>query len=73
MDELKKEFKEMAKAKGLDMAEDALKELLELALEMLPKLAAKTDNKIDDMVVPLLAMIKPQLLVMIDKLDGEEG
>ena len=73
MEELKKELVQDAKAKGLDIAEDSLKSLVEFAFDALPKIAAKTETKLDDMFVPVLALIKPTVMKLVDKLDGKAG
>lgn len=72
MEELKKEILEEAKAKGLDLAEDSIKAVVEFALAALEKVALKSENKIDDLVVSLLPILKPKLMELIDLIDGEK-
>ena len=73
MDELKKELLEEAKKKGLDIAEDGLKNLAEFVFDMLPKIAEKSENSYDDILVPMLMMVKPKVMELIDQIDGQEG
>ena len=68
---LKEELLELLKDKGLDIAEEALKDLVEGVFEILPVLVSKTENTYDDLLVPMLGLIKPKILEMIDKIDGE--
>jgi len=63
----------MLKAKGLDIAEDSLKELLETVLTVAEELVKKSENKYDDLLLVILPQIKPYLLEAIDKLDGQVG
>lgn len=69
----KKALVEMLKAKGLDIAEDALKDLLDVALSIAEELVKKSENKYDDLLLVVLPQIKPYLLEAIDKLDGQVG
>lgn len=72
-EELKKELKEEAKKRGLDFAEESVKKTAEFLFDAFPKIAAATDNKVDDAVVPFLGLAKPMVMDLIDKIDGEEG
>lgn len=64
MEELKKE--------GLDVAEDAAMGACKAVFKALPKFFLATENKYDDMVIALLPVIEPQLMKLLDKIDGEE-
>lgn len=64
---------DLAKAKGLDIAEDALGKLLEAAFEIAEEMVKKSENKYDDLLLVVLPQIKPYLLEAIDKLDGQQG
>jgi len=61
------------KAKGLDIAEDALKDALEALFEVAEELVKKSENKYDDLLLVILPQIKPYLLEAIDKIDGQQG
>lgn len=60
-------------AKGLDVAEDAAKVVLEAVVEWINESAVKSEGKIDDLLVPLMAALKPIADKEIDKIDKKEG
>ena len=61
------------KAKGIEVAEDALILLLDEVLDYAAKKVIETENKFDDMLIAVLPIIKSQLADLIDKVDGKEG
>lgn len=61
------------KKEGLDIAEDAAISAVKAVFKSLPAFFAATENKYDDMVVGLLPVIEPQIIMLLDKIDGEEG
>jgi len=61
------------KAKGIEVAEDALVLLLDEVLDYAAKKVIETENKFDDMLIAVLPIIKSQLVDLIDKVDGKEG
>lgn len=61
------------KAKGLDIAEEALKDAMEAVLMVAEEVVRKSENKYDDLLLVILPQIKPYLLEAIDKLDGQQG
>jgi hypothetical protein len=64
---------EKLKAKGLDVAEDAAKILVEETLDWVVEEAGKSENKVDDLVVAILPIVKPHILNAVDKIDGVKG
>jgi hypothetical protein len=64
---------EKLKAKGLDVAEDAAKILVEETLNWVSEEALKSENKVDDLVVAILPIVKPHILNAVDKIDGVKG
>ena len=68
-----KDLGEKLKAKGLDIAEDASVLVLGSVIDWLQESAVKSENKVDDIVAPLLGAVKPYILDQIDRLDGEKG
>lgn len=73
-DELKKKIVDLAKAKGLNIAEDAAQDLQDLAFEIITEIVALTENTYDDMIWAAVKGKADELLDgLIDKLDGEEG
>ena len=70
----KQELIDLAKAKGLDIAEDALQNIGELALEIVGKLIAQSENKYDDMIwAAVQGKASEELKKLIDKVDGQVG
>ena len=61
------------KGKGLDLAEDAAGIILDSTIDWLVESAIKSENKIDDIVAPLLVAVKPYIKEQIDKIDGKVG
>jgi len=65
------------KDKGLPILEEAAEAAavqVYLALkEWLQEEALKSENKIDDVVMPFIAQLDPMILPLIDKIDGKEG
>lgn len=68
-----KRLAEMAKAEGLELAEDGAGRALTVVLAWLKECAAKSSNQIDDMVVPMLAPLEAYVRSEIDKIDGQQG
>lgn len=69
----KKKLSEILKKNGLDVAEDVAASAIKSIFKALPEIAKETPNKIDDSLVPLLAIIEPLVLSFVDQIDGEQG
>lgn len=61
------------KGRGLDVAEDAAKLVVEEVLNWVGESAQASPNKYDDLVSVLIPMIKPHILEAVDKIDGQPG
>lgn len=61
------------KAKGLDIAEEALKIVVNETLDWVAESAPVSPNKIDDVVAMAIPFIKPKILEAVDKIDGQQG
>lgn len=72
MEDAKKILVEELKAAGLDIAEDAALAAAKAVLKAVPKIVAATENKFDDLVVPVLSVLEPKLFELIDKIDGKK-
>ena len=72
-EELKAKLMEEAKKEGLNLAEDSVKKTIEFLFAAFPQIAAASENKIDDAVIPFLGLAKPLVMDLVDKIDGEEG
>ena len=63
-------LKEFKKA-GLNIAEDSVVAVVDAVFTALPNFLLATENKVDDILIALLPIIKTPLLNLIDKIDGE--
>jgi hypothetical protein len=61
------------KDKGLDVAEDAAKAVVESVFEWTEESAKISATKVDDMIVGVAAPIKGFVLEQVDKIDGQAG
>ena len=61
------------KAKGLDIAEDVAVKVADAIFDTIPKILRATPNKFDDLLIPVLAVVKPKVMALIDNIDGEKG
>jgi len=72
--ELTKEVIELAKKRGLDLAEETAGNLAELALDIVGLLIGKSETKYDDLVwAAIEGKARDALADLVDKIDGEEG
>jgi hypothetical protein len=68
-----KALAEKLKSKGLEVAEDAAKVVVEETLQWVAEEAVKSENKIDDLLVAIIPVVKPHILAAVDKIDQKEG
>lgn len=71
MDELKKELVLELKKLGIELGEEAAIKLVQIAFRMMPKILAQTENKTDDLLIPLLALVEPKIIELLEKIDGK--
>lgn len=71
--DIKKILVEEFKAEGLEIAEDVAVRLVKVAFKALPKIVVATDNKVDDYILPLLALVEKPIMNALDKIDGHVG
>ena len=64
---------ESLKADGLDLAEDALKKVLDKTLVFVEASVKMSENKFDDLVLLALPQIRTEAMKAIDKVDGVVG
>lgn len=64
---------EKLKARGVDLAEDALKLVIEETSAWVVESAALSPNKIDDLAAIGMPELKKLALNLADKVDGKEG
>lgn len=61
------------KQAGLNVGEDAAKEVVKAVFAAVPKFVLATENKVDDLLVAILPVVEPHVLKLLDKIDGKEG
>jgi len=66
-----KELTVELKSKGLDVAEDMAKVLVESMFIWLEKSAIASPNKYDDLLLAALPLVKGQIMAQVDKIDGK--
>lgn len=67
-------LKELLKAKGLEVAEDTAKLVVEAVFEFAEAAAKASKNTTDDVLVGgLLPLIKPMVLKFVDEIDKKVG
>lgn len=66
-DETKQELKEL----GLDGLENVTKDAVDLVFKALEVIIKDSENKIDDIILPTLPILKEKLLLLVDKIDGK--
>ena len=66
-DETKQELKEL----GVDGWENVTKDAVDLVFKALEVIIKDSENKIDDMILPTLPILKEKLLLLVDKIDGK--
>lgn len=67
------EIKAQLKAEGLDFAEESVKDIVENAFATINVIVKITENKYDDMALPLIELAKKVVMDAVDKIDGAEG
>ena len=68
-----KDLGDKLRARGLDLAEEAVGILYVELKAWLKESAVKSENKIDDLVAGFLDQLDPIVLPQIDKIDGQVG
>lgn len=66
-----KDLVEKAKAKGLDIAEDAAGHLVDILFDWLDESAQKSDNVYDDILRSVYPLAKAEAKKAVDKIDGK--
>lgn len=61
------------KKEGLELGEEAAKLAVKAVLNSLEKIVAASENKYDDMLIPLIAVMRPQLLALVDEINPADN
>ena len=65
---------QMAKERGLDILEDSVENLGELALDIVGLMIKESKNSYDDMIwMAVEGKAREELKKLVDKIDGKEG
>lgn len=72
MEDLKKTLLEELKKEGLNIAEDAAVGAVKAVFKALPRVVLASENKFDDLLIPILGVVEPKVLELLDKIDGED-
>lgn len=64
---------EKLKGKGMDVAEEAAKVLVEETLSWIEESVQISESKYDDFALPVIGAVKPFVMKQIDLIDGKEG
>lgn len=67
------EFKAALEAEGLEMGEEAAKAAVKAFFKALPKLVLISENKYDDMLVPVIAIIEPKVMELLDNINPADN
>lgn len=67
------ELKNRLAAKSLNLAEDEARLVVEETLGWVQDSVIATPNKLDDLSVPVLGILKPLIMKEVDKIDGQVG
>lgn len=69
-DEIKSIVVAACKEQGLVIAEETAVKLVKVIFKVFPDIFRATKNPFDDLLIPLLAVIEPKVVDMLDKIDG---
>lgn len=70
--DVKKLIIEELKNAGLDIAEETAVLTVKTIFAVLPKIIMATENKFDDLALPVLMVIQPKIMELLDKIDGKD-
>lgn len=70
---IKEMIKSELKKEGLNMLEEDAIKACKILFKLLPKVALKTETKVDDMFIPVIGIMEPKVMELLDKIDGEVG
>lgn len=69
----KNKIVELAKKRGLDIAEDTAQNLAALSLDIVDEIVKDTETPIDDLVwEPIEGTVRKKVAELVDKIDGEK-
>lgn len=72
-EDIKKVIVDELKAAGVEVAEEAAIGAAKAMFKVIPKILLSTENKFDDLLIPVFGIIEPKVLELLDKIDGQVG
>lgn len=66
-------IKEILVAEGLNVGEDCAKKIVSAGFKIAKLVAQETESKVDDMFIPVLDLVEPAAIKLLDGIDGQEG
>lgn len=64
---------EILKEEGMDLGEEMACVAIKAVFKALPRFIVESENKYDDMLLPVLGLVEPKVLELADKIDGQVG
>lgn len=61
------------KAEGLELAEETAKLALKAIMRALPKVVEASENKYYEMLIPILAVVEPQIMKLIEDINKADN
>ena len=69
----KSELVAILKKNGLEVGEEIAMLAVRSVFKAIPEIVLATENKYDDMLVPLLGVVEKPVMALLDQIDGEIG
>lgn len=70
---MKADVKGILKEAGLEIAEGMSVLTVKACFKAIPKILQATENKYDDLLIPVISILEPKIIEVLDKIDGEVG
>jgi hypothetical protein len=70
---MNEEMQAILKSEGLEALEEGTKAAIKSFIKSAPKLALASENKYDDMLVPLLGVLEPALLKLAEEINPADN
>jgi len=66
-------LKEILKAEGLEVAEETAIAAVKAVMKAMPAIVMASENKYDDMLIPVLAVIEPKVIEVLDNINKADN
>ena len=71
--EVKDEIMNILKEEGLELAEDTVVQIVNVAFGIIERVVPKMNVGVGAIIVPIAMLLKPTLLTLVDKIDGKDS